>query len=117
MEAVSECLFCQIVAKEVESDIIYEDEKVIAFKDINPQAPVHYLIIPKKHIETILDLAAEDQELIGHLHQVANQLAVEAGIADDGFRIVNNCKDAGGQTVYHLHFHLLGGRNLQWPPG
>ncbi|KXS41117.1 MULTISPECIES: histidine triad nucleotide-binding protein [unclassified Candidatus Frackibacter] len=114
---MSDCLFCGIANHEIESDIIYEDEKVVAFRDIEPQAPVHILIVPKKHIATTLELEAEDKELIGHIYQVANQLATDEGIAEDGFRIVNNCNEDGGQTVFHLHFHLLGGRQLQWPPG
>lgn len=114
---MSDCIFCNIVNQEVESDIVYEDEKVVAFRDANPQAPVHILLVPKEHIATTLKLTEEHNQLVGHIYQVANQLAEEEGIAEDGFRIVNNCKEAGGQTVYHLHFHLLGGRNLQWPPG
>ncbi|MFW6006385.1 MAG: histidine triad nucleotide-binding protein [Halanaerobiales bacterium] len=112
-----DCLFCQIVAGEVDSDIIYEDEKVIAFEDINPQAPVHVLIIPRKHISTLTDLENEDYDLIGHIYQIANKLAERYNIAEDGFRIVSNCREKGGQTVFHIHFHLLGGRALQWPPG
>ncbi|GAB6100250.1 histidine triad nucleotide-binding protein [Halanaerocella petrolearia] len=114
---MDDCLFCKIVAGEVDSDIVCEDEEVIAFKDINPQAPVHILIVPKKHISTLLDLEEEDNELVGHIYQVANQLAEDMEIAHDGFRVVSNCNQAGGQTVFHIHYHLLGGRNLQWPPG
>lgn len=112
-----DCLFCKIVDGEIDSDIVYEDEQVIAFKDIEPQAPVHLLIVPKEHIPTLLDLEEEHKELIGHIYQVANQLAEETGIAEEGFRLVSNCKEAGGQTVFHIHYHLLGGRDLQWPPG
>jgi histidine triad (HIT) family protein len=114
---VSDCIFCDIVNREIESDIVYEDEQVIAFRDVNPQAPVHILIVPKEHIATTLDLTEDNSEVIGHIYQVAVELAKEEGIAEDGFRIVNNCNEAGGQTVFHIHFHLLGGRNLQWPPG
>ncbi|MCK8826975.1 histidine triad nucleotide-binding protein [Natroniella acetigena] len=114
---MEDCIFCQMIAGEMDSEIVYEDEEVIAFKDIEPQAPVHFLIIPKKHIPTLLDLQEGDKELVGHIYQVAAQLAQQEGIAEDGFRIVSNCKEAGGQTVYHIHYHLLGGRNLQWPPG
>ncbi|GAB6138339.1 histidine triad nucleotide-binding protein [Halanaerobaculum tunisiense] len=114
---MEDCLFCQIVAGEMESDIVYEDEQVIAFKDVNPQAPVHLLIVPKEHIATLLELEEEDQQLIGHIYQVANKLAKDFEIAEDGFRVVSNCKEQGGQTVYHIHYHLLGGRHLQWPPG
>ncbi|MGM0471627.1 MAG: histidine triad nucleotide-binding protein [Bacillota bacterium] len=114
---MSDCIFCQIANHEIDSDILYEDEQVVAFRDLEPQAPVHILIIPKEHIATTLELSEADNELIGHIYQVANQLAEEEGIAEEGFRVVNNCNQAGGQTVFHLHFHLLGGRNLQWPPG
>ncbi len=115
--AMEDCIFCKIVAKEIESDIVYEDDRVVAFKDIEPQAPIHYLIIPKKHIPTLVDLQEEDNNLVGHIYQVANKIAKDEGIAKDGFRVVSNCNKAGGQTVYHIHYHLLGGRNLQWPPG
>ncbi|WP_408954868.1 histidine triad nucleotide-binding protein [Natroniella sp. ANB-PHB2] len=114
---MEDCIFCQIIAGEMESEIVYEDEDVIAFKDIEPQAPVHFLILPKKHIPTLLDLKEEDNKLIGHIYQIANQLARQEEIAEDGFRVVSNCNEAGGQTVDHIHYHLLGGRNLQWPPG
>ena len=114
---MEDCLFCKIIDGQIDSDIVYEDNKVIAFKDINPQAPTHILIVPKKHISTLLDLEEEDNQLIGHIYQVANELAKEEGIAEDGFRVVSNCKEAGGQTVFHIHYHLLGGRDLQWPPG
>ena len=113
----NECLFCQIIEGEVDSDIVYEDDKVVAFEDIDPQAPVHLLIIPKKHIPTLDELKDEDYSLIGHIYRVANKLAEKYEIAEDGFRIVSNCKEQGGQTVFHIHFHLLGGRSLQWPPG
>ena len=114
---MEECLFCKIVNGEMDTDVVYEDEKVIAFEDIDPQAPVHLLIVPKRHISTLLDLSSEDNALVGHIYQVANQLSREYEIADKGFRIVSNCKKEGGQTVFHIHFHLLGGRSLQWPPG
>jgi len=114
---MKDCLFCKIVNGEMNTDIIYEDEAIMAFQDIEPQAPVHILIIPKKHISTLLDLEKEDEALIGHIYSVAVQLARDNGIAEDGFRIVSNCNEKGGQSVYHIHFHLLGGRNMQWPPG
>lgn len=109
---MSDCLFCKIVAKEVPSEIVYEDDKVLAFKDINPVAPVHILLIPKKHISDMTAVEQEDAEILGHLLLVAKKIAQEQGIADSGFRLVNNCKDDGGQVIYHLHFHLLGGRQL-----
>ncbi|TDX51069.1 histidine triad nucleotide-binding protein [Orenia marismortui] len=114
---MEDCIFCKVVSGEIESNIIYEDDKVVAFEDINPQAPVHYLVIPKKHIPTLLEIKDEDQKLIGHIYSVISKLAKKEGIAEDGFRVVSNCNEAGGQTVYHIHYHLLGGRNLQWPPG
>ena len=114
---MSECLFCQIASGQSDTELVYEDEKVVAFEDIDPQAPVHLLIVPKKHIATLLDLQVKDKELIGHIYQVAAALAEKYEIAEDGFRVVSNCNKAGGQTVFHIHFHLLGGRQLQWPPG
>lgn len=107
-----DCLFCQIVAGEVPSDIVYQDDKVVAFKDINPVAPVHILIIPRKHISDLTEIGPEDTNLIGHIHSVAIKIAKEKGLADRGFRLVNNCKKDGGRVIYHLHFHLLGGRQL-----
>ncbi len=114
---MKDCLFCKIIAGELDTDLVYEDEKMVAFADINPQAPVHLLLVPRKHIPTLVDLEEEDYSLIGHIYKAANQLAREKGLADDGFRVVSNCKDNGGQTVGHIHFHLLGGRFMQWPPG
>jgi len=114
---MKECLFCKIIKKKIPSEIAYEDDRLIAIKDINPQAPVHLLIIPKKHISTLLDLSEEDRELIGHTYLVANKLAKEKSTAQCGFRIVANCGPDSGQEVFHIHFHLLGGRKLGWPPG
>ena len=109
-------LFLKIINKEIPAKIAYEDELCLAFHDINPQAPVHVLIIPKKVIPTHADLSDVDKPLLGHLHLVAAKLAVELGL-NDGYRLVLNCKDSGGQTVPHLHMHLLGGRDFGWPPG
>ncbi|MGM0602131.1 MAG: histidine triad nucleotide-binding protein [Bacillota bacterium] len=114
---MKDCLFCKIAAGKMDTDFVYEDEKVVAFSDINPQAPVHLLIVPKQHISTINDISENDRELIGHVYQVAAKLAEKNDIAESGYRIVSNCGDDGGQTVYHIHFHLLGGRVMQWPPG
>ena len=114
---MSDCLFCRIAAKKIPAKIIHEDADTVAFEDINPQAPVHVLIIPKKHISTTLELAEEDKALIGHLFFVAAKIAKEKGIADRGFRLVNNTNAEAGQTVYHIHLHLLGGRPMHWPPG
>ncbi|MEL1136175.1 histidine triad nucleotide-binding protein [Desulfitobacterium sp. THU1] len=109
---MSDCIFCKIINREIPSEVVYEDERVLAFKDINPVAPVHVLIIPKKHSESLNDLNPEDEALVGHLVIVATQLAEELGIADSGYRLVNNCGDDGGQVVKHLHFHLIGGKRL-----
>ncbi|MFW5986486.1 MAG: histidine triad nucleotide-binding protein [Halanaerobiales bacterium] len=114
---MEDCLFCKIVNGEMDTDFVYEDEKVVAFEDINPQAPLHLLIVPREHISTLLDMEGEDYQISAHVYRVANKLAREKGIAEDGFRLVSNCGDDGGQTVYHIHYHLLGGRELQWPPG
>lgn len=111
-----ECLFCKIINKEIPSDFLYEDDKLVAFKDINPQAPIHILIVPKEHIPSNDDISPEDSGLVGHVFTIAKKLARENGL-EEGYRIVNNCKDYGGQTVDHIHFHLLGGRQMLWPPG
>ena len=111
------CLFCDIVQKKRPAKIIHEDDIVIAFEDINPQAPVHALIVPKKHIETSLDISEEENSLVGHLFQIANKIARDAGIAERGFRLVMNCNPDSGQTVFHIHLHLIGGRFMNWPPG
>jgi histidine triad (HIT) family protein len=111
------CLFCQIIKGDVPAKIIYQDDSVVAFNDIKPHAPQHILIIPKKHIPTLNDLQAEDTQLIGHLIQTAKHLAKENDIAEEGYRLVINCNAGAGQTVFHLHLHLLGGRQLTWPPG
>jgi histidine triad (HIT) family protein len=112
-----ETLFTKIIAGEIPADIVYEDDAVLAFRDINPQAPTHVLIIPKKPIPTINDLTEEDSALIGKLFLVAKKIAADEGFADDGYRVVMNCNEAAGQTVFHIHLHLLGGRSLSWPPG
>lgn len=111
------CIFCKIVQGIIPSDKVYEDDKVLAFKDINPGAPVHLLIIPKLHIGSVNELNEEHKELIGHIFIIAKKLAKELGVDESGYRIVNNCGEDGGQTVQHIHFHLLGGRSLNWPPG
>ncbi|MCK5825957.1 MAG: histidine triad nucleotide-binding protein [Desulfuromusa sp.] len=113
----SDCLFCKIIAGEIPATLTYEDSQLVVFEDIEPQAPYHFLIVPKKHIQTTLDLAPLDNELVGHIYQVAGKLARDLGFAGSGFRVVNNCNKAGGQAVWHLHFHLLGGRDMTWPPG
>ncbi|MEN8265307.1 MAG: histidine triad nucleotide-binding protein [Nitrospirota bacterium] len=112
-----DCLFCKIINKEIPAKIIYENEDIVAFEDINPQAPVHFLVIPKQHISTSLDITDEDNELIGRLYQAANKIARDRGIAEEGFRLVMNCNAGAGQTVFHIHIHVLGGRAMHWPPG
>ncbi|MGB9660887.1 MAG: histidine triad nucleotide-binding protein [Moorellaceae bacterium] len=110
---MSECIFCKIIAGELPAEMVYQDEYVVAFKDIRPVAPVHILLVPRKHIPDLTAITEEDAKIIGHLHLVAVNLAREQGLADRGFRLVNNCKQEGGQVIYHLHFHLLGGRQLR----
>ena len=112
-----ECLFCKIVAKEIPAKIHYEDDDIVAFHDIAAQAPIHLLIIPKQHIASLNDVYDENQALLGKLLLTSKRLAIELNIAEAGYRLVNNCRDHGGQTVHHLHFHLLGGRPMSWPPG
>jgi histidine triad (HIT) family protein len=109
-------IFLKIIRKEIPAKIVYEDELCLAFHDVNPHAPVHVLIIPKKEIPTHADLTSEDAALMGHLNLVAIKLAAELWL-NDGYRLVINCKDRGGQTVPHLHMHLMGGRDMKWPPG
>ncbi len=111
------CLFCDIVAKKIPAEVVYEDDYVLAFKDISPQAPTHLLIIPRRHIATLNDLTDEDLGIIGRLPLTAQKLAKEMGFAEDGYRVVMNCNEQGGQTVYHIHMHLLAGRAMTWPPG
>lgn len=116
-EFMEDCLFCKIAKGEIPSKRVYEDEKVYAFYDINPEAPTHFLVIPKEHIESANDLNDNNIDIVSHIFKVINKLVVELNIADTGYRIINNCGEDGGQTVKHLHFHVIGGRSLQWPPG
>jgi histidine triad (HIT) family protein len=112
-----DCLFCKIAQREIDSEIIFEDKQVLAFNDIKPQAPIHKLIIPRKHIPTINDVNDEDLELLGHMIKTSRNLAQELGVSESGYRLVFNVNRGAGQAVYHIHLHLLGGRSLQWPPG
>ncbi|WP_412970963.1 histidine triad nucleotide-binding protein [Glaciecola sp. MF2-115] len=112
----SETIFTKIINKEIPADILFEDERVLAFKDISPQAPVHFLVIPKKAIATINDIDSEDEALVGYMHRVAAIVANDLGVAQQGFRTVMNCNQDGGQTVYHIHLHVLAGKALGWPP-
>lgn len=114
---MADCIFCKIAAKEIPADLMYEDEHLVAFKDINPQAPVHFLVVPKKHIASLLELAPADAGLLDRVQQVIVSLARRLDIAGSGFRVVVNTGENGGQTVPHLHFHVLGGRFMNWPPG
>ncbi len=114
---MSDCLFCKIVQRKVPAQIVYEDDMALAFEDIHPQAPVHIQVIPKKHIPHVLGAEPADNALMGHLLRVASQVARDRGIADSGFRLVANTNPDSGQEVYHIHFHLLGGRRMHWPPG
>jgi histidine triad (HIT) family protein len=111
------CIFCRITGGQDSAPVLYQDDQVVAIKDIAPQAPHHVLIIPRRHIPTILDLTEADNRLVGHVYQVAGNLARELGFSQEGFRVVVNCNRDGGQAVWHLHFHLLAGRRLNWPPG
>ncbi len=112
-----ECVFCKIVKGEVSADIIYKSDEIVAFKDIKPKAPYHILIIPKRHIPTLDDISDEDYILIGKMFIVARNIARSIGINKAGYRTVFNCRVDGGQEIYHLHLHLLGGRKMNWPPG
>lgn len=112
-----DCIFCKIIKKQIPCEIVYEDDKVIGFKDISPQAPVHVVIIPKVHVAGVNNLEEEHNEIIGHIFIVAKKIAADLGVADSGYRVVTNCGEAAGQSVGHIHFHLLGGRMLKWPPG
>ena len=112
-----ECLFCMINKGDLPAEKVYDSDEVFAIKDINPQAPVHLLIIPKKHFSTVLEIQKEDHRLIGSIYSIANQLAKDNGLDKAGFRIVVNCGVEAGQSVFHIHYHLLGGRSFKWPPG
>jgi histidine triad (HIT) family protein len=114
-ERMADCLFCKMVTGEIKPDVVFEDDNVLAFRDVNPQAPVHILIIPKQHIPTLNHL--DDISLAGQLLQTAVKLAEQEGLSEEGYRTMINCNKKGGQAVYHLHLHLLGGRQMRWPPG
>ncbi len=114
---MSDCLFCKIANGEIPSDVVYEDDDVVAFNDINPQAPTHVLVIPRRHISTMNDLTADDERMVGNLVRRAGVIATSLGHADAGYRTIFNCNTAAGQTVFHIHLHLLAGRPLTWPPG
>lgn len=112
-----DCLFCKIAAGEVPADVVHQDEHVVAFRDISPKAPTHVLLIPRRHVVSAKELGAQDAEMLGRLFSVAAQIARDAGVAESGYRLVTNVGSGAGQSVFHLHFHLLGGRSMSWPPG
>jgi len=112
-----DCLFCKIVGGEIPADVVHESETALAFRDINPQASTHVVIIPKRHIATMNDLEADDEAIVGSLFTAAKVIARQEGLADRGYRVVMNCNEDAGQSVFHIHLHMLGGRQLSWPPG
>jgi histidine triad (HIT) family protein len=114
---MAECLFCRIAAGEIPASVVYQDDRVVAFRDVNPQAPTHVLLIPRKHIPSLVALSEEDDAIIGYLARISGQIAQAEGIAQSGYRLVANNGREAGQSVDHVHFHLLGGRGLTWPPG
>lgn len=114
---MSDCLFCKMVSGEIKPDVVYEDAEVLAFRDLHPQAPMHVLVVPKLHISTLNDVRPEQAPLIGKLFLAAQQVAQKEGIAERGYRAVINCNREAGQSVFHVHLHVLGGRGMQWPPG
>lgn len=114
---MSEDLFLKIIDRKIPADIVYENDEVLAFRDVNPQAPVHVLIIPKIHIRTVNDIAPDHAELVGSLFLAAKKIAEIEGVAEEGYRLVMNCNEGAGQTVFHIHLHLIAGRRLAWPPG
>lgn len=116
-DTTSDTIFSKIIAGEIPADIVYDDDEVLAFRDINPQAPVHILIVPKKPIPTLNDLTEQDAGLVGKLYLAAKKIAADLGVAEKGYRTLINCNKDGGQDVFHLHLHLLAGRQMRWPPG
>ncbi len=114
---MSDCLFCKMISGDIQPDTVYENDDVLAFRDINPQAPLHVLVIPKRHISTLNDLQPEDAELVGKLYLAAKLVAEREGLAERGYRTVVNCNAEAGQSVFHIHLHVLAGRPLNWPPG
>lgn len=111
------CIFCKIASGEIKGDIVFQNESVVAFRDLSPQAPVHILVIPRKHIATLNELAPADDSLVSKIVRTATELADKEGLAEKGYRLVLNCNEQGGQSVFHIHLHLLGGRHMGWPPG
>ncbi len=114
---MEECIFCRIASGEMYAEVVYGDDRVVAFRDINPQAPVHVLVIPRKHVRSVFDLSPQDGELLSHIFQVIRKISADEGIAEKGVRVLTNVEREAGQSVFHLHFHVLGGRRMLWPPG
>jgi histidine triad (HIT) family protein len=114
---MADCLFCKMVSGEIKPDVVFEDDEVLAFRDVNPQAPMHVLVIPKTHISTVNDLTPEHTGLVGRMYLAAQKIATDEGVAEPGYRLVMNCNSEAGQSVYHIHLHVLGGRPMAWPPG
>jgi len=114
---MTDCLFCKMVAGDIQPDVVFEDDEVLAFRDVNPQAPLHVLVIPKTHIATTNELTAETAGVLGKMYLAAKQIAADEGVAEPGYRMVMNCNAGAGQSVFHIHLHLLGGRPMHWPPG
>jgi len=114
---MSDCIFCKIINGEISTERVYEDENVVAFNDINPQSPVHILVIPKVHISSLNDIDENSSHIIGQIHLAIKKIGIEKSLDHKGYRVVNNCGKDGGQTVDHLHYHILGGREMKWPPG
>ena len=114
---MTDCLFCKMVAGEIQPDVVFENDEVLAFRDLNPQAPLHVLVIPKSHIATTNDLTPDNAGVVGGMYLAAKQIAADEGVAEPGYRMVMNCNAGAGQSVYHIHLHVLGGRALGWPPG
>ncbi len=112
-----DCIFCKIAAGDIDADIVYQSEELVGFRDLNPQAPTHVLIIPRRHISTINDITESDAEMIGQLIVAAKEIAAQEGISEPGYRLTMNCNAGAGQSVFHVHLHLLGGRQFTWPPG
>ena len=114
---MADCLFCKMVSGEIKPDVVYEDDDVLAFRDVNPQAPTHVLIIPKTHISTANDLDEDNVDIISQMYLAARNIAKDEGVSEDGYRMVMNCNAGAGQSVFHIHLHVLGGRPMTWPPG
>jgi histidine triad (HIT) family protein len=114
---MTNCIFCRIASGDIPTNVVYQDDQVVAFRDLNPQAPTHVLVVPRRHVATLNDLGETDAELVGRMYLAARQIAADEGVAERGYRTVFNCNAEAGQSVFHLHLHVLGGRPMGWPPG